>query len=189
MPCVLAWAVEGYVEWAKHGLGTAGPVEEFKGEYRDEMDTFAEFIEDRCVVEEGAFATPAALHKVYTEWAELVGERPLSLKKLGSKLRTRGYEQGKDEKDNRGWREIRLKGSSPTDLSRDLSGPKKSSKSQENASAAPPSPDGSRQMTDRFSAGTHTDSPIENFEKHLSICRNLSTRLKKGVRPKRNKRT
>jgi phage/plasmid-associated DNA primase len=143
MPCVLAWAVEGYVEWAKHGLGTAGPVEEFKGEYRGEMDTFAEFIEDKCEVGRWLFSTPADLHKAYTEWAELVGERHLSLKKLGSKLRTRGYEQGKDNKSNRIWRGIRPKGAGGTDPSGDPSGGKKSSKSQENAPDAPPWPEGS----------------------------------------------
>jgi hypothetical protein len=138
------------------------------------MDTFAEFIEDKCEVGRWLFSTPADLHKAYTEWAELVGERHLSLKKLGSKLRTRGYEQGKDNKSNRIWRGIRPKGAGGTDPSGDPSEGKKSTKSQENAPAAPPWPEPSGQIEANFYKGSYIDPHVENFIKNESDLSGVS---------------
>lgn len=62
-----------------HGEGR----EDATQEYREEMDTFALFLAVKCVVSPRGFATSAGLHHAYNEWADEMGEKPLSQTKLG----------------------------------------------------------------------------------------------------------
>ena len=98
-PAILAWMVEGAVKYSRDGLGadpegvTAATVD-----YRGEMDTFASFLEDKCLVysaEERAVkygmvpSTPVlALHEQYKRYCEVNNmSRPISQIMMSKRLR------------------------------------------------------------------------------------------------------
>jgi putative DNA primase/helicase len=117
MPGVLAWMVEGCLEWQEHGLGEPESVREATDQYRAEMDTLAAFIEDRCVVREGIVAPATPLYKQYQMWCDDAGEKPETQKMFGMRLRERGFTSDKikrgPHKDRKGWFGIGLRADHP----------------------------------------------------------------------------
>jgi putative DNA primase/helicase len=110
LPGILAWALEGCLTWRCHGLGTPPEVRQATEGYRGEMDPLAGFFEECCVERPAAQTTVKALYEAYTRWCEANGERPLSKRALGSRLRERGCEQRKGAKGARYWQGIGLLG-------------------------------------------------------------------------------
>jgi len=114
---VLAWMVEGCLEWQEHGLGEPESVREATDQYRAEMDTLAAFIEDRCVVREGVVAPATPLYKQYQMWCDDAGEKPETQKMFGMRLRERGFVNDKikrgPHKDRKGWFGIGLRADHP----------------------------------------------------------------------------
>ena len=114
---VLAWMVEGCLEWQEHGLGEPDSVREATEQYRAEMDTLAAFIEDRCVVREDIVAPATPLYKQYQMWCEDAGEKPETQKMFGMRLRERGFVSDKinrgPHKDRKGWFGIGLRADHP----------------------------------------------------------------------------
>jgi phage/plasmid-associated DNA primase len=117
MPGVLAWMVEGCLEWQEHGLGEPESVRAATDQYRAEMDTLAAFIEDRCVVREGIVAPATPLYKQYQMWCDDAGEKPETQKMFGMRLRERGFTSDKikrgPHKDRKGWFGIGLRADHP----------------------------------------------------------------------------
>src|ERR671910_267526 len=117
MPGVLAWMVEGCLEWQEHGLGEPESVREATDQYRAEMDTLAAFIEDRCVVREGIVAPATPLYKQYQMWCDDAGEKPETQKMFGMRLGERGFVSAKikrgPHKDRKGWFGIGLRADHP----------------------------------------------------------------------------
>src|ERR671911_1903356 len=117
MPGVLAWMVEGCLEWQEHGLGEPESVREATEQYRAEMDTLAAFIEDRCVVRPDAVAPATPLYKEYQMWCDDAGEKPETQKMFGMRLRERGFVSDKlkrgPHKDRKGWFGIGLRADHP----------------------------------------------------------------------------
>ncbi len=66
---ILAWAVQGCLEWQKRGLDPPDAVRAATDEYRDESDPIAGFIADRCVAAAECTVTASALYRAYREWA------------------------------------------------------------------------------------------------------------------------
>jgi putative DNA primase/helicase len=92
---ILAWAVEGCLEWQREGLQAPDEVRKATREYRAEMDVIAAFIDEECVIAEHASATAKALYSAYKAWCEENGEKPESQRRFGGRLRERGYESGR----------------------------------------------------------------------------------------------
>jgi P4 family phage/plasmid primase-like protien len=117
LPGVLAWMVEGCLEWQEHGLGEPESVRQATDQYRAEMDTLAAFIEDRCVVREGLVAPATPLYKQYQMWCDDAGEKPETQKMFGMRLRERGFVSDKikrgPHKDRKGWFGIGLRADQP----------------------------------------------------------------------------
>lgn len=67
---ILNWAIKGCLEWQRRGLGEPEAVTESTKDYRQEQDTFARFIEDKCI--EGPEETAAAgqAYTSYKIWAK-----------------------------------------------------------------------------------------------------------------------
>lgn len=93
-PAVLAWAVEGCMRWQKTGLGVPEAVERATEQYRAEMDPLQEFLDERCVISQGAWVAAATLRAAYEAWAKTNGERyVLDSRSLAERLRSRGCVQ------------------------------------------------------------------------------------------------
>jgi putative DNA primase/helicase len=114
---ILAWAVQGCLNWQREGLATPAAVDVATGDYREEMDILADFIAERCVEDEGAESTAGKLYDAYAVWAKLNGDKfPLSKRAFGLRLGERGFESVKQGKSRvRSWRGIRLSGSGDRD--------------------------------------------------------------------------
>jgi len=94
---ILAWAVEGCLQWQKKGLGEPAVVDAATAAYREEMDYIGTFIKDRCIVAEGRKIPSGELYGAYREWAERSGEDTLTAKTFSLRLKARGF-RGRHER-------------------------------------------------------------------------------------------
>lgn len=95
LPGVLAWALQGALEWQRRGLRPPQTVADAVREYRSEMDTLGEFIEDRCIVLPHVQASAKSLYAAYRQWCEDSGHQPVSTTRFGLSLAERGFEKHK----------------------------------------------------------------------------------------------
>ena len=80
---ILAWTVRGCIEWQRNGLAEPAEVQSATQAYRDEMDTFKDFVEDCCVVGAGQTTPVTSLYSTYQRWCDGSGEPPVTKKSLG----------------------------------------------------------------------------------------------------------
>lgn len=78
---ILAWIIEGCLEYQKNGLGTPDEVKEAVEEYRSDMDLLAQWIEDCCIVAPDEKATADELWRSWRLYAGNSGD----LKYISSK--------------------------------------------------------------------------------------------------------
>jgi len=89
---VLAWLVRGCLEWLQDGLGSAAKVDAATQEYRDEMDTLAGFLADRCVQDKTAEVLSSTLYGTYKAWCDDSRIKAETRKSFGDSLKARGFE-------------------------------------------------------------------------------------------------
>src|SRR5215210_4975916 len=89
---ILAWAVEGCLEWRREGLQAPEEVREATGAYRAEMDLLGAFLRECCRKDPDENTGTQDLYKAYRLWCEEGGERPEGKRKFSSRLKERGYE-------------------------------------------------------------------------------------------------
>ena len=92
MPGILAWAVQGCLDWQQNGIISPDIVETATRAYKEDMDTFSQFFIECCVVREGARVSNKMLRAKYDEWCAENGERGLTQRPFSRKLRERGYD-------------------------------------------------------------------------------------------------
>jgi len=107
LPGILAWAVRGCLEWNKEGLGVPDEVRNATEGYRAEMDTFAQFLSDCCLISPNAHEQAGMLYEEYKEWCERTGERTITQKAFGQRLQERGFTPDK-VKGFRCWKGLEL---------------------------------------------------------------------------------
>jgi putative DNA primase/helicase len=95
LPGILAWAVEGCKKWLSEGLESPPEVLRATAQYRAEMDVIAAFVEEKCVIKEGAFIQARKLYNIFSIWAKESGEKEMTEKKFSLDLKGRGYESKK----------------------------------------------------------------------------------------------
>jgi putative DNA primase/helicase len=89
LPGVLAWAVAGCRDWYANGLGTADAVVKSTDEYRHELDTLGDFLDECCDLGPDLSVTSGDLYAKYKAWAEKGGTVPLSQRTLKLRLEER----------------------------------------------------------------------------------------------------
>jgi putative DNA primase/helicase len=101
---ILAWAVQGAVQWHSEGLRPPALVRRATDAYREEQDALAPFLSECCVFGPGEFVPSAALKVRYEDWCAANQERPLSQNVVRRRLRDRGCELTKSrDRRTRGW--------------------------------------------------------------------------------------
>ncbi len=95
LPGILAWAVQGCIDWQKNELGTPEAIIEAVREYREEMDVVGQFIEDRVTIRDNAQVTAKALYGAYRAWADMNGETAATQMRFGLAMIERGYTKKK----------------------------------------------------------------------------------------------
>jgi P4 family phage/plasmid primase-like protien len=87
---ILAWAVEGCLEWQREGLKAPEEVRKATGQYRSEMDVIGAFLQDECEISPTHKEPFTTLYKRYEEWCEEGGERAETRRKFNARLKERG---------------------------------------------------------------------------------------------------
>lgn len=91
LPGILAWAVQGCLDWQRDGLGEPEEVKQATQNYRTSMDKLAGFIDERCVVGESVWSKFGPLYEAYVGWCEDSGERAESKRRFGDQLSERDF--------------------------------------------------------------------------------------------------
>jgi len=97
---ILAWAVRGCLEWQREGLRPPEAVKAATEAYRDEMDVFGAFLDERCTRARGATVRAKELYEAYRQWCDECGQGTYSQHRFGKALAERGITR---EKDRAGW--------------------------------------------------------------------------------------
>jgi len=104
---ILNWALAGLGAWQRDGLNNPRAVREATAEYRAEMDVLAEFLDDCCIIDQRETVAAKSLYFVYQNWCDSVGERAMTQKSLGLRLKERGFSQQRTNR-IRAWGGIKL---------------------------------------------------------------------------------
>jgi putative DNA primase/helicase len=95
LPGILAWALDGCLEWQRIGLAEPAEVRNATAEYRSDMDLIAGFIEERCEVDGAAEEWANKVYAAYREWCEQAGLHPASRQSFGRHVQERGFTRRK----------------------------------------------------------------------------------------------
>lgn len=91
-PGILNWALRGCLDWQRDGLNAPRVVREATAKYLAAEDALARWLEERCVIEGGAWASSSSLFADWTLWCERNGEKPGSHKRFSEQLEARGFQ-------------------------------------------------------------------------------------------------
>jgi hypothetical protein len=92
---ILAWAVQGCLEWQRRGLGAPEEVKAATDSYREEMDVLGEFLKDRCRQSPDAKVSSKELSEAYTDWCEVNGQEPVAQRAFVSALTEKGFKRSR----------------------------------------------------------------------------------------------
>jgi len=92
-PGALAWAVEGCLDWQKHGAGGLNEPESMlaaKAGYKEDVDSLKMFLEECCIVGEGLKCTPAEMSAAYSTWCKENNVQRFGAQTLEKEMGVRG---------------------------------------------------------------------------------------------------
>lgn len=90
---ILAWAVQGCLDWQRQRLNPPRCVQEATEEYFEEEDAVGEFIEEECFQSTGARVAIAEIYQRWRERAEKRGEFVGTIRWFVQQLVGRGYQR------------------------------------------------------------------------------------------------
>jgi putative DNA primase/helicase len=88
---ILAWMVQGCLEWQKGGLRPPAAVVAATADYLSGEDAIANWMADACNFDKNKDAGSMALYQSYKQWMLTAGERPIAQKVFSEELGKRGY--------------------------------------------------------------------------------------------------
>jgi putative DNA primase/helicase len=114
-PGILTWAVEGCLEWQRHGLQAPAAVTEATAAYKKESDLIAQFVDECSLVGDRFQVKGTLLYDSYKTWCVANGlDHPLSLKALTKQLDEQGYDRSQDRTKANIWTGLGLKSEAAT---------------------------------------------------------------------------
>jgi putative DNA primase/helicase len=90
-PGILAWAIQGCLQWQELRISPPAAVLDATTEYLDGEDAMGLWIAECCKVAPGRYDTTAALFASWKQWAEQAGEFVGSQKRFSQALQSRGF--------------------------------------------------------------------------------------------------
>jgi len=107
---ILAWAIEGCLEWQRIGrLEQPQQVVDATDEYFESEDALGRWLDERCVRTTNATSLTAELFNDWKQWADAAGEFVGSQRRFSDLLITRGLNKWRNGTGIRGFRGIGLK--------------------------------------------------------------------------------
>lgn len=90
---ILAWAVQGCLDWQRQGLGNPAKVAAATKSYRAEQDPITDWFEERVRIADGGTTSGQDLYTSYRGWCDANRVNyPIAAKTLNRRLLDRGYE-------------------------------------------------------------------------------------------------
>ncbi len=93
LPGILAWCVQGCLDWQRDGLDCPDEVKAATADYREEQDILGAFLEECTVQVVGATVRASSLYEVYRKHCERNGENPLGRRNFGTTMTERGFKR------------------------------------------------------------------------------------------------
>ncbi len=94
---ILAWAIEGCLDWQRVGLHPPEIVREATSKYLEEEDSFGSWLDECCVLDNRSWESSGDLYESWKVWAKKAGEREWKEKRFGQTMQKRGFEAGKTQ--------------------------------------------------------------------------------------------
>jgi putative DNA primase/helicase len=111
---ILAWAVQGCLEWQRTGLEPPDAVMAATKEYFEAEDALGRWLEECCVLGPNHTETSADLFARWKLWADANGEFAGSQRRFTDLMLTRGFDKWRDPgTDRRGLRDVTLRDRTP----------------------------------------------------------------------------
>ena len=104
---ILAWAVNGCLEWQKIGLQIPKSVRDYTEQYKEEMNPLKEFLEECCLLQSESEELKSTLRKSYAEWCENLKETPIGQKEFPKIIKALGVTEHRTG-EKRFWKGIKL---------------------------------------------------------------------------------
>jgi putative DNA primase/helicase len=120
-PGILAWMIEGCLDWQRHGLVRPGIVTAATADYFTEQDLFGQWLDEECDAEpenEYRWSTTTDLFASWSAYAKAAGDEPGTAKSFAPAMRRKGFRPFRKLM-ARGWLGIRLKSHGDYQGSRD----------------------------------------------------------------------
>ena len=92
-PAILAWAVQGCLDWQRDGLKAPASVQAATHEYFENEDSYGQWLKERCLPETEGFTETLALFGSYREWANQRNIHPRTVKPFSNFVKSRGFEK------------------------------------------------------------------------------------------------
>jgi putative DNA primase/helicase len=109
-PGILAWAIEGCLEWQRQGLNPPAVVRAATDAYLDGQDALGAWLEEACDVEPNAWTARTELYASWQAWAERSREFVLPRARLFDALEARGFaDKRQPGKGTRGFQGLRVR--------------------------------------------------------------------------------
>ena len=99
-PGILAWMVEGCLQWQQQGLAPPAAVTEATDAYLEAQDLIAQWLEDCCEVGKTLSEPSSLLFASWSSWCEAAGEKPGRQREFNDGLEQKGFKQIRDKRAN-----------------------------------------------------------------------------------------
>ncbi|WP_417251054.1 phage/plasmid primase, P4 family [Castellaniella sp.] len=106
---ILAWAVQGCLDWQRDGLNPPAIVVNATDEYFEAEDAMGRWIDERCIQDGSTKSLTAELFSDWKRWADEAGEFVGSQRRFSDQLITRGVNKWRNPSGIRGFQGIGLK--------------------------------------------------------------------------------
>lgn len=93
LPAVLAWVIEGWLQYSRQGLNPPAAVRERTEAYQNESDPLGQFLAEETVTGPYMKVKASSLHSTWATWAMVNGHPPMNGTEFGRRLTERGFER------------------------------------------------------------------------------------------------
>lgn len=93
LPAILAWVIEGWLQYSRQGLNPPAAVTERTSEYQAESDPIAQFMGDMCIENHMASVKANALFAAWQAWQFSNSVPPITQQEFGRRMTDRGFER------------------------------------------------------------------------------------------------
>jgi putative DNA primase/helicase len=88
LPGILAWCVQGCLQWREQGLNPPAEVLAAIGQHRREQDVIGQWLEERCLIQEERQARSSDLFADYKSWCQTAECAAVSQKLWGGRMKS-----------------------------------------------------------------------------------------------------